>query len=160
MFLKCSKKAISSCWAVCTCSFLPVKLKNLLVISAGECYVQVLEENSMSFLEFTQSMVIRNISTLHQKCNMGSIYESIIGKDFTFPLSHQKVKIFFWCIDMYTIFFCLFFFFSKFPMNTQGTQILQLHKPMPDFGCLSRLQWPKFKSSKYLEGNELGWCLY
>lgn len=54
------------------------------------------EGNYMHFLEFTQSTVTQNFGTLHQKCNVGGIYESIIimnlliiiyeSKDLTFPL--------------------------------------------------------------------------
>lgn len=44
----------------------------------------------MHFLDFTQSTVPQNISTLQQKCNIEGVYESGIGKDFTFSLNHQK----------------------------------------------------------------------
>lgn len=56
----------------------------------GTLYIQGLQENNMHFPQFTQSTVSRNVGTLQQKCNIGGIYESVIVKDLTFPLNHQK----------------------------------------------------------------------
>lgn len=104
-------------------SFLSVKLKSILVISAGECYVQVLQDSNIYLLESTQSTVTQHISTLHQKRSI-SIYESIIDKDFYLSFkSSKEVDAFVTYRHVHNI-----FGFFKFLTYTQGTQVLQLHK--------------------------------
>lgn len=50
----------------------------------------MVQDSNIYLLEYAQSTVTQDISTLHQKCSVRSIYESIIGKDFYLSFKSPK----------------------------------------------------------------------